>query len=105
VHREDYTFTTALCKSGLTVCVSGAGADGGTPSKRKRPRRRKMLENAQNPQRPLHAVLGGSCLCSTNILISNTLLLIQNGEVYDIFMCAWSVDIKAIVNRCLRFPQ
>jgi hypothetical protein len=46
-------------KRWLTVGVTSAGADGGTPSERKRLRRGKCLKNAQSPQRRVHAVLGG----------------------------------------------
>jgi hypothetical protein len=34
------------------------GGDGGTPSTEKKAEARKMLENAQTPQRRVHALLG-----------------------------------------------
>ncbi len=43
---------------GLTARVTCAGVDGGTPSERKKLRRRNCPKNAQSPQRQVHAVLG-----------------------------------------------
>ncbi len=44
----------------LTACVTCAGAEGGTPSTEKKAKARKPPENAQTPQRQVHAVLGGA---------------------------------------------
>ena len=40
-----------------TVCVTGAGAGVDSAWEQKKPEARKMLESAQSPQRPVHAVL------------------------------------------------
>ena len=42
-----------------TACVTRAGADGDTPSERKKAEAWKLPKNAQTPQRRVHAVLGG----------------------------------------------
>jgi len=48
----------AFTYSPPTVCVTCAGADGGTPSNEKKAEAEKTLENAQTPQRRVHALLG-----------------------------------------------
>jgi len=42
----------------LTACVTRAGADGRTLSDEKKAEAEKMPENAQTPQRRVHALLG-----------------------------------------------
>jgi hypothetical protein len=44
---------------GLTVCVTGAGVGVDSVWEQKKLEARKMLENAAESQRPVHAVLGG----------------------------------------------
>ena len=53
------TYFSLLVIACPTVCVTCAGADGGTPSNERKAEVWKMPENAQTPQRQVHALLGG----------------------------------------------
>ncbi len=54
----------------LTGCVTRAGADGGTPSNGKKAEAKKRPENAQTPQRRVHAVLGAFIIQVTLVVVS-----------------------------------
>jgi hypothetical protein len=53
------------------ACVTGAGADGVPPSDLKQAEACETLENAQSPQRRVHALLGGTPLTKSTSSLEN----------------------------------
>jgi len=53
-----------------TVCVTGAGAGVDSAWEQCKLEARKILENATDSQRPVHAVLGGGLVESTKTFIN-----------------------------------
>ena len=86
----------------LAVCVTGAGAGVDSAREQKKLEARKMLVNRADSQKSAARFVGRFFpLFNKYLDRSSTFLLLQNGKVHDIFICTWSVDVKAVVNRHL----
>jgi len=76
-----FLFSKKLCfaRNCPTVCVTGAGVGWGGVGSGKNLKPEKCLETAQNPQRPVHALFGGSS--ATQLLSPNSVTFLRSTTV------------------------
>ena len=90
----------------LTVRVTRWWVGQDSPSKREKLKAAKSSTNALRTHLSTARCVGRLFLLLDNELDSSgAFLLFQNCEVDNGFIHTWRVDIKAIINRCFRFPQ